>query len=276
MNLRRVSARTAVAGVTTALAATALVGATGTAANAVDATSTYSCTAMGASVGDFTMAVSTPVVPAEGTAGQSFPAGLLQLTSTITIPAGAAGLLATYGVDGGHIDDYAVHLGSTDITAVLNFDAPEAQEDGSATMLGGGANDAFSLPGAGTYKVNLPESFTFTPTSNGSDLPVTIGCTSAAPGDLGSITLTKGASSLTAKAAKKGKIKVAVTRPFDDVVPAGKVVAKVGKKSWKANLNKKGKAVIKLPKSVKGKKATVIYKGDEFTAAASKVKVKVK
>lgn len=275
MNIRRITARTAAAGVTTALAAGALVGFSTTAADAVTVDSTYACTAAGSPVGDFGMVINTPVVPAEGTAGQSFPAGLLGLDSVVTIPAGAAALLGSFGVDGGHIDNYAANVGSTKIKAPLTFEAPVAQDNGSATMSGVGANLPFTLPAAGTYAIALPKSFTFIPTSGGTDLPVTVDCTTADPASLGSIKLSKQFSTITAKVAKAGKSYKVTAAVNSERAATGAVTTKIGKKTYSGKLNK-GKAVIKLPKSAKNKKVTLTYKGDKFVAGATLKNVKIK
>src|SRR6188768_4234371 len=100
MNLRHLTARTAIAGVATALAAGALVGVSTTTANAVENTTSYECSALGASQGQFALNISTPVIPASATAGQSFPAGLLALDAKITVPSASAQLLGSFGVNG--------------------------------------------------------------------------------------------------------------------------------------------------------------------------------
>jgi hypothetical protein len=281
MNIRKITSRTVVAGMTTALAAGALVGVTGTAANAVTNTTTYTCamtTPFATPIGTADLMVDTPVVPAEGTAGQSFPGGLLAFTAALTIndPA-TAGMLIGYGVDGGYTDDYAANVGPSDIGAPMTFEAPTLNEGGTATMLGGGANTPFSLPGAGTYDIGLPAEFNFVATSGGTSLAV-INCVVAEPGSLGEIKLTKGPSALKATS-KRGKVNVTVDRTFDDVAPGGKVTATLGKKTWTEKLVKKAKtskAVFALPKSAKGKKVTISYKGDKFTSAAKSIKVLVK
>ncbi|KQW49398.1 hypothetical protein ASC77_12065 [Nocardioides sp. Root1257] len=283
MNLRHLTARTAIAGVATALAAGALVGVSATAANAVDNTSSYDCTAFGASQGTFTLKISTPVIPATATAGQSFPAGLLNLDALVTIPSSTATTLGGAGVNGGRIDDYAGSLGTTTLAAPLVFGAPTPQSDGSATMAGTGSVGAFTLPKAGTDKVQLPKSFTFTPTTASGDLtvggtPVLVSCTSAAPGDLGTVKVTKGTGTITPKAKKVKKgyaVTVAVTRSDSKIKPTGKVTAKYGSKKVTKAL-KKGKAVLTLPKAAKGKKVTITYSGDGYVKAGKAVIKKLK
>jgi hypothetical protein len=277
MNLRHLTARTAIAGVATALAAGALVGVGTTAANAVENTTNYDCTALGSSQGSFALKISTPVIPPTATAGQSFPANLLALDAQVTVPPATAGLLGSAGVNGGHIDDFAGSVGTTKLAAPLKFGAPAAQPDGSAILTGAGAVGAFTLPKAGSYKVQLPSAFTFIPTNASGDLPVTVSCTTAAPGDLGGIQITKGTAAIKPKVKKVKKgyaLTVAVTRTDSTIKPTGKVTAKYGKKKVTKAL-KKGKAVLTLPKAAKGKKVTISYSGDGFVKAGkSSVKIK--
>ncbi len=107
-------------------------------------------------------------------------------------------------------------------------------------------------------------------------------CTStAAPTSVGSVTVEKNASTITAKVAKvkagkTAKIKVKVVAPNE--VPTGKVVATIGaKKVAKGMLDAKGKVVLKV-KAKFLKKATtkvkVSYAGDGFTTD-SKVKTSI-
>jgi len=282
MNLRNLTARTAIAGVATALAAGALVGVGTTAANAVENTTNYDCSAFGASQGSFALKISTPVIPATATAGQSFPANLLALDAQVTIPPATAGLLGSAQVNGGRIDDFKGSVGTTSLAAPLKFGAPVAQGDGSAIMTGAGAVGAFTLPKAGAYKVQLPSAFTFIPTNAAGDLaiggtPVTVACTSTAPGNLGDIKITKGAATVKPKVKKVKKgyaLTVAVTRTDSTIKPTGKVTAKFGKTKVTKSL-KKGKAVLTLPKAAKGKKVKISYAGDAFVNG-SKSSVKIK
>lgn len=278
MNLRRLTARTAVAGVATAVAAGALVGVSATAANAVENTTAYACTALGGPVGDFSLKISTPVIPPTATAGQSIAAGLLNFDVAVTIPPGAGAMMKNANVNGGRIDDYAATLGTSSIKAPITFGTPTYAADNSATMTGVGANGAFTLPASGTYKVQLPAAFTFTPTNAAGDLPVTVACTTAAPGDLGSVEVTKAPSTLKAKAKKSGKkykLNVVVKGDPNQVdLPTGKVTAKVGKKKITKTV-KSGKAVLVLPKSAAGTKVKVTYSGDGYVAK-SKTTVKIK
>ncbi len=273
MKLRRITSRLAIAGATTALAAGALVGATGTAADAAATSSNYDCSALGNPVGSFVLNLDVPLLPPTAPAGFPVTPGLLSYTSSINVPAGAAELLGQFGVDGGTIDDFAMSIGDTVVPAPGTYTANAPAQDGSVLMDGSGANGAFNLPAAGTYDVMMPDAFTFTPTVAGAPLPATVSCTSANPGSLGQVTLTKQAGTIKAKAVKKHKVIVSVANEYTKAT--GKVVAKVGKKKFTKTLNSAGKTVFKFPKSYKGKKAVIAYKGDSYTAG-SKTSVKIK
>lgn len=284
MNLRHLTARTAIAGLAAVLGASALVGVTSVAANAVENTSSYDCSALGASQGQFDLKISTPVIPATATAGQSFPGGLLNLDAVITVPAQSAATLNGFGVTGGRVDDYAGQLGTTKLGAPLVFGAPAAQADGSATLTGVGSVGAFTLPKSASYKVQLPAAFTFTPTTASGDLtfngvPITLACSSAAPGNLGTVKVTKGKPVIKLAKAKKVKkgyaLAVAVTRSDSKIKPTGKVTAKFGKKKVTKSL-KRGKAVLVLPKAAKGKKVVISYSGDGYASATKVTAKKIK
>jgi len=119
--------------------------------------------------------------------------------------------------------------------------------------------------------VQLPANFTFTPTTASGDLtfngtPITLACTSAAPGDLGTVKVTKGTATIAPKAKKVKKgyaLTVKVTRSDSKIKPTGKVTAKYGSKKVTKAL-KKGKAALVLPKAAKGKKVTIAYSGDGY------------
>jgi hypothetical protein len=140
-------------------------------------------------------------------------------------------------------------------------------------MEGAGANDAFTLPAAGSYDVKLPSVFTFSPTVNGAPLdlgagPVTVACSTDAPATLGTVALSKQLGTITGKATKTATgYKLVATVKNEYSIATGKVVAKLGTKSMTATLNN-GKATFKLPKSAKGKKVTLTYKGDTYTKGA--------
>lgn len=277
MKLRTITSRLAVAGATTALMTGGLVAATGTAANAVDNTTDYTCSIPTMGDSTFSLTISTPVIPTEATAGQSFPGGLLSLTATLEVPSPQGGALGQFGVDEADANDYAIGLGSTSIGAPIAFDEVIVHEDGSATANGAAANAPFTLPKAGTHKVQLPSDFTLETEVDlgGGPVPISIPCHSDAPGDLGSVEVKKADSATTAKAGKKQQVTVTVDRPMDDVTPAGKVTAKVGKKTFTETL-KKGKATFAFPKSAKGKKVVFTYKGDGYTKGSASAATTIK
>ena len=274
MNLRSLSARAALVGATTALVAGGLVVATNTSANAAETTGTYTCAVPILGNQTFPLMVSVPLLPPTAPAGFPVDPGLLSYSSTITVPASAAGPLASFGVVGGTIDDFAMSVGSTVVNAPGTYTANAAGSDGSVVMDGTGANEAFNLPAAGTYDVKLPASYTFTPMTASGPLQiggqtVNIPCTTDAPATLGSVTLTKQVSTMTAKAKKTStgyKVTALVSNEYTS--PTGKVTTKVGSKKFSAPINN-GKAVLKLPKSAKGKSLTLKYGGDAYSAPTS-------
>ena len=270
MNLRRLTAHVAAAGATTALIAGGLVAATSTTATAADATGDYTCAVPILGNQTFPLSVTVPLLPPTATAGFPVPGGLLSYTSTITVPAAAAGALGNLGVNGGTIDDFTMNVGSKAVRAPGTYTATPPAEDGSVVMEGAGANDAFTLPKPGSYAVKLPSAFTFSPTVNGAPLdlgsgPVTVACASDTPATLGTVVLSKQVGTMTSKVTKTAKgYKLVATVKNEFSTATGKVVAKLGAKSTAATL-KKGKATFNLPKSAKGKKVTLTYKGDTFT-----------
>ena len=277
MKLRSITTRAAVAGATTALMAGGLVATTVTAANAVEDSTDYVCAVPTLGNTTFNMVISTPVIPASAPAGQSFPGGLLSLTAPMTIPSPAGAGLASFGVDHADVNDYAIGLGATAIGAPISFDEVIVNEDGSATANGAAANAPFALPKAGNYKAMVPSEFTIETEVDlgGGPTPISFKCTTETPGDLGSVAVTKGDSATTAKAGKKGKATVTVDRPLDDVTPAGKVTAKLGKKTFTETL-KNGVAKFAFGKAAKGKKVTFVYKGDGYTKGSKSAKITLK
>lgn len=274
MKLRSMSARVALAGATTALIAGGLVAATNTTATAADASSDYTCAIPILGNQTFPLSLNVPLLPPTAPAGFPVDAGLLSYTSAITIPASAAGPLASFGVVGGAIDDFAMNVGSQAVHAPGTYTADAPAADGSVTMEGAGANEAFSLPAAGTYAVTLPSAFTFTPAT--ADGPLAIGgqtvnvaCTTANPGTLGNVTLTKQVSSMTAKAKKTATgytITALVKNEYTQAT--GVVTTKLGTKKYSGKITN-GKAVLKLPKTAKNKKVVLKYAGDDFSAPTS-------
>lgn len=280
MNLRTIASRAAVAGVSTALAAGALVGATATTANAVD--SDYTCAVP--LLGDKTFPMTVDAfIPAQAPTGTTIPDGLLTMTASITAPADVAGMLGNFKVDGAKILDYAMKAGPMSVPAALTLSEPVTHDDGSATFSGSGTNAKFTTPAPGKYAVKLPGAFTLTPTVQGEPLvfggsPITVSCSNAAPATLTTVTITKQSATMTAKGpktVKKGKPAVIVaTVKGAKLTATGKVVAKEGKKALGSAALKKGKATLSLKKLKPGKHTiTVSYAGDKFTAAAKSVKV---
>jgi len=284
MNVSRMTRRIAVSGVATAIAAGALVGAASTAANAVTADGSYTCTIPGMDPAVFPLHLDVPILPPTANAGTLIPAGLLQATTTLTIPASAAGALGTYGVTGGTISDFGMLVGSTTAPAPLTFTSfTDGTEVGSKVASTQGSNTPFSLPKAGTYDVTLPAAFSFVPTTANGPLPISVPCTTATPTKLASIRLDKNLTSMAAKAPtsiKKGSAAKVVTTLASlnqgTPVPTGKVVAKLGTKTVGTGTLSNGRAVLKLVKLPVGKdKVSVKYAGDGFTAA-NKVPVTIK
>ncbi|MBZ5737363.1 Ig-like domain repeat protein [Nocardioides mangrovi] len=264
MNLRRITARAAVAGVTTALAAGALVGATGTAANAAEAGNTYTCTQAGLGLTfDSTLTVSGDLPVPQYWAGAAVPAGLLSVTATVDST--TAGMLASYGASELRVDDFAFDMEGTSVPVPL--DGPV--EDGAWN--GSGTNEAFTTPDPGTASAIMPSAMTVTAVIGGNDVP--LDCVLAdgqTAQTLASLELLQQSSATSAKAVsvKKGKaakLPVTVTSTsLGGPVTSGKVTVKEGKKTLgTGKLNKKGKAVVNLGKKLKvGKhKVTVTYAG---------------
>ena len=269
MKLRSLSARVALAGATTALVAGGLVVATDTAASAAEATGDYTCAVPILGPTTFPLTVTVPLLPPTAPAGMPIDQCLLSYSSTVTVPATAAGALGSLGVVGGAIDDFTMTVGSLVVNAPGTYTGAPG-EGGAVIMEGSGANEAFTLPAAGTYDVKLPAAFTFTPMTASGPLqiggqPVNVGCTTDAPATLGTVQLDKQIGTITGKSKKTAKgynVVATVTNQYG--TPTGKVTTKLGAKKLTATL-KNGKATFKLPKSAKGKKLTLTYKGDAYT-----------
>ena len=282
MNFARISKSLASVGVVGALAA-AGVAAIAPAADAVDANGDYSCSALNNPLGSFPMSVSVPVLPATAPAGFPVPAGFLSMTALLTVPAGVVPLLQSLGVADGTFDYYTMTIGSKVVHAPLAVDSLTPNADGSMAIAASGANQAVSLPKAGTYEVKLPAAFTFSPTNaTGGSLPA-VTCTSAAPATLETLVLDKQASTIAVGQVKTVRTtqhaKVPVTVKNDYSTPTGKVVAKEGSKTLGTGTLKAGKAVISLARLKPGlHKVVVTYLGDAYTKgikAAKPVTVKI-
>jgi hypothetical protein len=268
--------RLATAGIASALAAGALVGASTTAANAAfEGTSTYTCNVAGTPV-PMPMTASVPILPPTANAGMIIPPNLLDVSTALTIPAAVASQLGTLGVTGGTVNDFAMLIGDAGSApaplTVTGFAA--GTEVGSLIATATGKNSQFSLPAAGTYDITLPKTFTFTPTTAAGPLPFTVPCTTDAPAKLSSVVLNKNGSITDATA--PAKIRKGTTAKVTSVVssvndftpaPTGKIVAKLGTKTVGTGTVKAGKAVMKVAKLPVGKdKLKIKYLGDSYTA----------
>jgi hypothetical protein len=277
MNFARLASRVAVGGVSAALATAGLVGVSATSASAAPVTSTYTCVSP---LGTFPADVSVDIalLPTTAPAGFPVPAGLLGFNSTFKISNATATGLGSLGVTGGKSDDFGTAFGDTVAKAPVVWNTASSDAT-NTTFSGKGANAAFTLPKAGTYSVTLPKQFTLQGT-NASGQPVagaTANCTTAAPGALGTIVLSKQAATVKAKATPKSAqvgdivtVKGQVTNEYvkqGGPAATGKLIVKDGKKKVaKGKITKNGKFKIKVKGLKAGKhKLVVIYKGDDFT-----------
>jgi len=286
MKFAHLASRVAVGGVSAALATAGLVAVTGTSASAAPVHTTYTCVNPALT---FTPDVSVDIalLPSTAPAGFPVPAGLLSFNSDLTIDNTTFGLLGGAGVTGAKSDDFGTAFGATIAPAPVVWNQPQPSGPTTTTIKGKGANGAFTLPAAGTYSVNMPKSFTLQGT-DASGNPVAIAkatCTSATPGALGSITLSKQASVTKVKAATKAKqgavesVKIKVTNEFVKTggpVPTGKVTIKDGSKTIGKGKLKDGKVTIKVKSLSVGTHSLVVkYAGDSFTDKSKSKKLKV-
>jgi hypothetical protein len=287
MKLAQIASRVAVGGVSAALATAGLVGVTAATAQAAAVSSDYVCTSP---FGPIAANISVDVaVPATAPAGFQVPAGLLSFKSNLTVSNATASSLNGAGVTGGKSDDFGTAFGAVVAKAPVVWSGPPTTDGTNTTFPGKGANAAFQLPAAGTYSVTMPKQFTLVATNSSGGTVTTANCTTAAPAQIGTITLSKQASTTKAKAPKsahKGDVvtvKVTVKNEFQKtggVMPTGKLIVKDGKKKvGKGKLDKKGKATIKVKGlSVGTHSLTVVYKGDAYdqssTSKAKSVTVK--
>jgi hypothetical protein len=276
MNLRHLTARTAIAGVTTALAAGALVGIAAPAANAAEVSNVYTCTVLGSPM-DATLTVAGTLPVPQFPAGAQVPAGLVSLTAKVDPT--TAGTLGSVGATQLRIDDFALSLGKGKVAI------PLAGAVSGTTWDGKGKNKAFVTPDAGVnVGAVMPKAVTVTAVLSTGDvsLPCTLK-TGTTPATVASITLTKQAATLKAPKSVKGKVgkatkfKVGVAGP-NGVVASGKVVAKEGKKTVGSGKIKHGKAVVTLKKLKAGKhKIKLSFAGNgSFKAAKGKTTLVVK
>ena len=285
MNFARLASRVAVGGVATALATAGLVGATGTSASAAPVTSPYTCTTPFGPVSG-TISVDIALLPPTAPAGFPVAAGLFSFKSNLTVPDATAVGLAGAGVTGAKSNDFGTAFGDTVATAPVVWSGPPTSTGGFTTFAGAGSNLAFVLPKAGTYTVAMPKAFTLLATNASGATVVTAPCTTTTPATIGTLTLSKQASVVKAKAAPKLAAKGAVVSVKGKVandysktggpVPTGKLIVKDGKKTVGKGKLKNGKFVVKVKGLAVGKHSlTVIYKGDDFTSKGKSKAIKV-
>ncbi|MBC2961224.1 Ig-like domain repeat protein [Nocardioides deserti] len=276
MQINRFARRLAVATTSVAVAGTALVGATATSANAAEATNAYTCSIPGVFTGTFDITV-LGGLPESFLAGAAVPDALasnLAVQAVAQIDQATYGTLELFQINAASADDFAFTLGSASVPAPVTGPITETETGGEWKP--SGTVKAFTTPGAGTYEVSLPQSFTLTG-KNGDTKVADVPCTLAegeTAGSLGSITLTKQASTVAAKnvTVKKGKkATVKVTVGTDSVTKSGKVVATKGKKNLGSAKVKNGKATLKLAKLPVGKhKVVVKFTGNQSVKGSSK------
>lgn len=278
MNLRRIAASTAVAGVSTALAAGALVGVTTVAASAETGTATYTCTnpftpdelPVVVSVGaDLT---TLPPLPT----GFAAPEGSLPVDVTVTVPEQAVQGLKQNGITEAGLKDsgFALPFGTTEVPLSGVEAARQALPDtGDLVFDMDATNGDFKLPDPGTIPVQMPSTFTTTADTNLVPLPLTCTISGEQP-TITSLTVIKQTPSLSLKKSevtiKKGKVAKLVATVSGNVTPTGKVIAKEGKKVLSKSKLKKGKATVSLKNLKPGKHTIVLsYAGDKRSNASN-------
>lgn len=292
MNVSRISKRMAATGVATALAVSALVGASSTAATAAPTTgsSVYNCSNPGlpqALPMQLSLTADMPI--------SSLPSGYqvagvnLPVEVVFAVPTEVAAALGSFGVSqiGAGAEDMSLRLGSS--TIPVNGVAPVGLTDvvpGSPVVLAtSGMTGDFTAPAAGNYQIKMPSNFVLDAVTN-SPAPglgsLSLACAIAddSTSNILPFTVTKQASLTTAKAPKsikRGKtLKIVGTVAGAFKAATGKVVAKDGSKKVGVTKLKNGKAIFAFKKLKKGKhNFTLVYKGDKSTDG-SKVQVPVK
>jgi hypothetical protein len=276
MKLAHLTSRVAVGGVTAALATAGLVGVTTTTALAAPISSTYTCTPPVGSPFDVPVSVDLAALPATAVAGFPVPSGVLSFPSTATISAlvqTAPGGLDSLGVTGAKSDDFGTAIGDTAVKAPVTWTKPATpNSSGNYVYTGTAVNGALVLPKAGTYTLVMPKTFHLV-TTGATAVPAT--CTTASPATISSITLSKQAATIKAKAPKSAKkgaavnVKGKVTNEFGasgGPAASGKVIVKDGKKKVGTATIKNGKFKVKVKGLTVGSHTlTVSYKGDDFT-----------
>jgi Big-like domain-containing protein len=287
MNFALLASRTVAGGATAALAAAALVGISATSASAAPVTSTYACTVPGQPAFNVPVSVDIALLPTSAPAGYPVAAGLLGFNSTLSVPDAVQTQLNVTNNTGAKSDDFGTSFGDIVTKAPVTWTKPAASTGGNYLYTGKGANGAFTLPKAGTYAVTMPKTFTLVTT--GGTPTVTATCTTAAPTQIGSITLSLQKSTVKAKAtpasAKKGSVVTVKGKVTNEFVKTGgpeatgKLIIKDGKKKVGTAKIKDGKFVSKIKGLAVGSHTlTVLYKGDDFSdkAVSKALKVTIK
>lgn len=285
MNLRKISTRVVVAGATTALAAGALVGLTGTPANAATGTAAYGCTnPYSADVMPLTLSATADLAsfPSFGS-GFSVPQDIVGVDVAIDLSEEAVAGLKANGINsvGSSSTGMDFPFGSGSAT-LKGFDVAQAPlpESGGFTMAASTFNESFALPEPGTLDLLMPASFTLTLPTNIIALPLT--CTvDGAQGVVTTYTVVKQNATAAAKAPKT----VSKNKPFSVVATVagqyktatGKVSLKAGSKTVGTASLKNGKATFKFAKGIKKTtKFTAVYQGDTSTNPSTGIPVTVK
>ncbi|WP_121255183.1 DUF6801 domain-containing protein [Nocardioides ferulae] len=282
--------RLAATGAATALAAAALVGGTGTAANAtMTGSATYDCPTglplPGLETLQIPVSVTTDSFDGPFLAGDE-ATGVNDVTAVLDLPqnlvGAAVGMLGITQL-GAQLTDFHLWLGEGG-QAVEGLSAPltAIPGPGALPLTATGSLASLVTPNAaGTFPVSLPREFTLVPASAPVDLPVgSMTCTLSEGSDpvIGEVEVRKQSSTIKGRTVetKKGHKAIATVARQHGGDVFGKVVAKLGKKKVGAKaVTRSGKAVFALPKSAHGKTLTLIYKGDSGTEGA-KTSVKVK
>jgi hypothetical protein len=282
MNLRQI----AVAGVSTAIAAGALVGATGAPANAVvTGNADYTCTIPGSPAPvPLNVGVSGDIPVSSLPAGTKIDGLQIPMDATLTVPAAMATYLkTTYGVN--HVstssDDFAFELGTASIPVegLATAEPVEVVTNEDLVLPNKGVITEVSVPGPGEYFISLPNDFntliaTDSPSEQAQNLPAACTLNPGEDPKVTPFTVTKQGATVALKApakVKKGKaLKINTTVKGANLPATGKVTAKNFKtgKTLATGKLKKGKALL----SVKSLKKTgtyyidVLYGGDKNTA----------
>lgn len=245
----------AATGAATALAVGALVGATATSAQAAAGTSTYSCVT---ALGTFTVPTTVDLADLPDTlmAGQVVAGGL---GAPLLFSSGPdlGGALSGLGLKGLTSPDFALPFGdsSAPVSGIAMSGLPTPNAGGGLDLPASGATEEFRAPAAGRQDITTPAAFTLAVDTDAFGL-VNVPCTTAAPVVLDSVEVLKNDSTTSGKATKRsfqrGTVaKIKSTVVGESITPSGRVEAVRGSKTYAANLNDAGVAVIKLGKNLK-------------------------